>query len=175
MPWLRVAVVFILALILGGCESATVKYPSPSAVYYPKNGHNSNNRRVVKRKKVKIRVTSRSPFTICRSLIKKGISFSSLGDKICLGYCYIESGELKRAEALLSGLEKKQLTNGEYARVYALLGVIRVKKHLSGRDYFELSYAYDSNNRLARYMLSTRHPSLDFALQFANRWCKGDN
>ena len=172
MLLLRILPVFILALFLSGCESASVKYPSPSAIYYSKNKPMSNNRGVVKRERIKTRKKSHIVFLNCRSFAKKRQSILSLDGKICLGCCYIKLGELNRADALLSGLEKKQLTSKEYARVYALLGVIRVEKHMNGRDYFELSYAYDSNNRLARYMLSVKHPSLDFALQFASGWCK---
>ena len=171
MPSLRILFIFILALILGGCESSSVKYPSPSAVYYSKSKVTSSNHRIVKREKVKIYKKSQPTFINCRGFPKKGRAFLSLDGKICLSYCYIKSSELKRAKELLSDIEKKHLTSKEYARVYALLGVIKVKKHMNGKDFFELSYAYDSSNRLARYMLSTKHPSLDFALQFANRWC----
>ncbi len=167
----RITVLFVLALIVGGCESASVKYPSSTAVYYPKNKPAPNNRRIVKRERIENHKKSQITFLNCRSFVKKRRSFLSLDDKICLSYCYIKSSELKKAKALLSDLEKEQLTSKEYARVYALLGVIRVKRHKNGKDYFELSYAYDSSNRLARYMLSSKHPSLDFALQFANRWC----
>ncbi len=175
MPLLRAIIVLTLALILGGCESASVKYPSPAAVYYSKNKPISNNRRIVRRGRIEIHKKSQVTFLNCRSFVKKRQSLLSLDDKICLSYCYIKFGKLKRAKALLSDLEKEHLTSKEYARVYALLGVIRVKRHMNGKDYFELSYAYDSDNRLARYMLSAKHPSLDFALQFAKRWCKSGN
>ncbi len=175
MPSLRILFIFVLALILGGCESSSVKYPSPSAVYYSKNKPISNNRKIVKRKESKNSKKSQITFLNCRNFVKKRRSLLSLDDKICLSYCYIKSSELKRAKALLSDLEKEHLTSKEYARVYALLGVIRVKKHMNGKDFFELSYAYDSSNRLGRYMLSAKHPSLGFALQFVNRWCKSGN
>lgn len=173
MLLLRVLVVLVLALILGGCESASVKYPSPAAVYYLKSKPTPSNHRIVKRGKSESHRKSQITFLNCRSFVKKRQGLFSLDDKICLSYCYIKYSELKRARVLLSNLEKEHLTSKEYARVYALLGVIRVKIHKSGKDYFELSYAYDSSNRLARYMLSTRHPSLEFALQFAERWCRG--
>ncbi len=164
----RVLAFLVLAVMLSGCESR-VKYPSPAAIYY---SYPTKSKRIPSKEKEMIHRLKRRVFIRnCKDGIKYYLTKSSVYSKICLGYYYIKCGYLRRADGLLVDLVNKQLSNRDYGKAYALLGLVRTKEGLNGENYFELSYAYDPKNRVSRYMLSVGSPNFKFALRFADRWC----
>ncbi len=168
---------FLVVFLLLGC-APHIKYPSKSAIYYEqatigkRKQYKKKQAHLKKVKKIYIHKTKKSVVIgNCQEGIVYYSKFETNIAKICLGYYYFECGKLYKSKKILTDLEKKQLTNKQFGQVYALLGLIQVERRFSGRNYFELSYAYDSNNRVATYMLNTSKPSLRFAKQLAREWC----
>ncbi|WP_156919079.1 hypothetical protein [Hippea sp. KM1] len=141
-------IIVLLIFLIAGCEGQNVKYPAPSAVY---NTHNSK--------------TLSKPKTINKP------SRKPKNKGICLAVSDISANRLSRAEVRLKSLENANLSNKAYAQVYSLMSLVRFRRHLRYKDYAEIAYAYDEDNRLARYMLKKR-PIFEIALKIAKDWCR---
>jgi len=175
MP-LRLLLLLIIAVFLGGCESG-VKYPTHTTVYYstshPKKEKTTHkyHKRVIKNKGFAKNSTKPIFITNCKKGIRYYINSKSVKERLCLSYFYLKCNRIRKAEKLLKQLASEQLSGKNYGEVYALYGLLAIKKGLNGKNYFELSYAYDPRNRVARYMLSVKKPSLNIAMKLANSWC----
>ncbi len=175
MP-LRFLFLLIIAVFLGGCESR-VKYPTHATVYYypsslkkEKTVHKHHKEAVINN----VYSKKHSRPTLIENCKRGILYFANRNDvkgRLCLSYFYLKCNRLRTAERLLKQLELKQLSSKNYGKVYALYGILATKKGLNGKNYFELSYAYDPKNRVARYMLSVKNPSINTAMRLAKNWC----
>ena len=177
MP-LRFLPLLILIAFLGGCESR-VKYPTHTTIYYYPSHHKESKTSLKQRKKViknrTIKKTSKlNFFTNCNSGIVYYANSKDVKGRLCLSYFYLKCNRVKLAERVLKQLETRQLSGKNYGKVYALYGILAIKKGLNGKNYFELSYAYDPKNSVARYMLTVKKPSLQRAMRLARNWCSNE-
>ncbi len=175
MP-LRFLLLLILIALLGGCESR-VKYPTHTTVYYyPSHSiraklTHKHSKRVNKNKRSSKNTAKLTFIKNCKSGILHYTNREDVEGRLCLSYFYLRCNRIRDAEKLLKQLELKQLSGKNYGKVYALYGILAIKKGLNGKNYFELSYAYDPKNRVSRYMLSVKNPSINTAMRLAKNWC----
>ncbi|WP_022669816.1 hypothetical protein [Hippea alviniae] len=160
--------ILLVVFALASCSGQGVKYPAPSAL------------RTHKTKPIYKQTEKPKPKPVVKESEFKSVSeairfYSLKGDinsQICLAVYYLKAGKIYKARSIVSSLEKKSLSFKEYAKVYAIAGLIRFKEKKGSKDYFELAYAYDEKNSVAKYMLSSKSKSLSVALKKAEKWCK---
>ncbi len=162
--------IVLLVLILASCSEQGVKYPAPSALKNIQTTPIHNPKRIKSgRRRV---VVSKPAFKNTAEAIRFYSSKSDTNSQVCVAVYYLKAGKVYKAKSIVSSLEKKNLSFKDYSKVYAIAGLIRFKEKKNYRDYFELAYAYDEKNSVAKYMLSSKSKSLSIALKKAEKWCK---